>query len=98
MDDLTIKELRKKEKKERPLRRSFMSAGEAKHIRTELLRITQKRLVEALISPIDGEPILVSLYSHWEKGSRPIPLWAARRMRDLAEAARSYDVKGESDG
>jgi hypothetical protein len=96
MDDQTIEELRRPAKEKVTLKKSFMSHGEMKHIRTDLLHVTQRRLCAALIDPSDGEPIQGPMYSYWESGKRSIPLWAARRMRDLAEAAKSYDRREDT--
>ena len=94
-DHLTVIEMRRQDSDRFDLRREFMSAGELVNLRTEVLRVTQDRLVEQLISPSTGVPIKRAAVSLWEKGRRPIPLWAARRIRNLAEAARRYDAQVE---
>jgi predicted transcriptional regulator len=37
-------------------------------------------------------PLTRNAVSHYERGIRPVPLWVARRVHDLAEAARVYDA------
>jgi hypothetical protein len=78
---------------ERKLRRSFVAPGELVSLRTLVIRVSQTRLVEALIDPCTGEPLTRNALSHYERGTRPVPLWVARRVRDLADAARAYDAK-----
>jgi hypothetical protein len=78
---------------ERKLRRSFIGPGELVSLRTLVIRVPQTRLVEQLVDPCTGEPVTRNALSHWERGTRPVPLWVARRVRDLAEAARAYDAK-----
>jgi hypothetical protein len=94
-DDQTINEMRMVREKE-TLRPSFMSPGELLSIRTQVLRVPQGRVIEQLINPSTGSPCTVAAYCRWEKGHRPIPLWVARKMRDLEEAARKYDAKRTS--
>jgi len=88
-DDLTVAEMRRGTEKPLP----FMSAGELLHLRTRVMRVTQARLCEQLISPSTGAPVSASILSLWEKGRRPIPLWVARRTRGIAEAIKSYDER-----
>ncbi len=95
-DDLTISEIRREEEPKLP----FMSSGELLHLRKEVLGrpgrpCTQERLCKQLISPSTGESISQSVLSLWEKGKRPIPMWVARRVRALAEAAMKYDDRME---
>jgi hypothetical protein len=89
-DDQTVEEMRSRDV---PAPRSFMTAAELRVIRFQTLRVTQGKLAEQLIKPTTGQPITAGLISRWEAGVRPVPLWAARRIRDLAEAARRYDAK-----
>lgn len=91
-DDLTVAELRRDDAKSR-LDKPFMSAGELVYLRKTLMRVTQGRLCEQLISPTTGEPVSISILSLWEKSRRPIPLWVARRVRDLSECVRRVDAK-----
>jgi hypothetical protein len=88
-DDLTVAEMRREPEKPLP----FMSAGELLYLRTKVMRVTQSRLCEQLISPSTGAPVSASIMSLWEKGRRPIPLWVARRTRDIAAAIKVYDEK-----
>lgn len=89
-DDITVEEMRA----EKPSgTRSFMTFGELRLLRTQTLRVTQEKLAEQLIKPLDGTPVTTGMVSYWETGYRPIPLWVARRVRELAEAARRYDAK-----
>jgi hypothetical protein len=62
-------------------------------IRTNVLRVTQEKLAEQLIDPNTGMPISRHLVYKWEGGDRAVPLWAARHILALAEAARKYDMK-----
>lgn len=94
-DDQTVNEMRRVIEKER-LRPEFISSGELLSIRTQALRVPQSRVVEQLINPATGKPCTIAAYCRWEKGYRPAPLWVARRMRDLAEAAKKYDAKRTS--
>lgn len=86
-DDLTVLEMRREQEKPLP----FMSSGELLYLRTKVMRVTQARLCEQLISPSTGAPVSTSIFSLWEKGRRAIPLWVARRTREIAEAIKSYD-------
>ena len=74
-------------------KRSFMGNIELRSIRVETLKVTQVALATNLIDPSDGEPISPYLISHWEAGSRAVPLWAARHIRILHDAALEYDRK-----
>ena len=94
-DDQTVNEMRRVVEREN-LKPEFISPGELFSIRTQALRVTQGRVVEQLINPSTGRPCTVAAYCRWEKGHRPIPLWVARKMRDLEEAARKYDAKRTS--
>ena len=76
---------------DRKPRRSFMKPGEFAVLRQVVIRATQERVAEQLVDPDTGQPVTRNCLSAWERGARPVPLWAARRVRDLAEAARSYD-------
>jgi len=71
-----------------------MLPTELRSLRTGVLRVTRLKLCDQLIRPENGKPLPLSTFSFWEDGKRPIPLWAARRVRELAEAARRYDAKG----
>jgi hypothetical protein len=88
-DDLTITEMRRAEEKDLP----FMTAGELLYLRTKVMRVTQARLCEQLISPSTGQPVSTSIFSLWEKGRRAIPLWVARRTREIGEAAKNHDER-----
>jgi hypothetical protein len=90
-DEKTVEEMRVKVKRVSSFRRSFMSPGELYSIRTKVLRVMLKTLSEQLVSPSTGEPCDASTLYRWEMGQRPVPLWVARRVRDLAEAAKKYD-------
>ena len=89
----TIKEMRERVGKGRKPRRSFMKNTEVRDIRTKVLRVTQAKLAEQLIDPGTGMPISDSLVFMWEVGDRAVPLWAARHILALADAARDYDMK-----
>lgn len=89
-DDQTVQEMRGRDT---PAPRSFMTASEMRTVRATVLRVTQGKLAEQLIKPTTGAPVTASIVCRWELGERPVPLWAARRIRDLAEAARRYDAK-----
>ena len=90
-DDQTVEEMRREPATTAP--RSFMTPPELRTTRMNVLRVTQSRLSEQLIKPDTGLPVTTGTVCFWESGLRPIPLWAARRVRDLAEAARRYDAK-----
>ncbi len=92
-DDQTVLEMRKDKDKPSRLDKPFMAAGELYTLRTETIRTTQQRLCDQLVSPSTGETCSTSIMSLWEKGKRPIPLWVARKVRDLAECARRLDAK-----
>lgn len=91
-DDPTVLEIRRTEKRSR-LDKPFMAPGELINIRTVVIRVTRERLREQLLSPSTGEPCSNSIIALWEKGRRPIPLWAARHLRALAAAVKQYDEK-----
>ena len=88
MTEDVIAELRASDK--RP-RRTWMTAAELKNLRENIIRCTQRALAKQLLNPSSGEPINYSIVSRWEDGTRPVPLWAARHIRILGEAARHYD-------
>lgn len=75
------------------LSRSFMARGELIGIRKSILKVSQPRLCEKLINPSTGDKIMRNTLSGWEIGLRPVPLWAARRLRNLADAAKRYDAR-----
>lgn len=91
-DDQTVQEMRAA-REPTTVARSFMAAAELRSLRETVLRVTQARLAAQLIKPEDGRPVSVETVSNWEHGRRAIPLWAARHIRDLAEAAKRYDAK-----
>ena len=70
-----------------------MKCTELRRIRTDTLRVTQQSLAEQLVDPATGMPISGDLVCHWEHGTRAVPLWAARHISILAEAAREHDLK-----
>lgn len=89
-EDLLVKELRDKPEN---VRRSFMVAEELKRLRMVIFRITQEQLARQLINPSTGAHISTNLVSKWECSLRPVPLWAARKVRLLAEATKKHDAK-----
>jgi DNA-binding transcriptional regulator YiaG len=89
-DDLTVQGIRKVRRR----KRSFMSASELRLLRNTVIKVTQAELGAELINPDEGLPVRQSQVCAWESGRR-VPLWAARRVRELAEAARKYDFKRE---
>jgi hypothetical protein len=78
---------------ERRIRHTFMTPGELVLLRRTVLRVPQDRVAEQLVDPSTGMPLTRNAVSHYETGLRPVPLWVARRIRDLADAARAYDAK-----
>jgi hypothetical protein len=86
----TIKTLRSK-----PQRRTFISNTDLKRIRVDVLRCSQEALASQLLNPISGIPIAGVSISRWERGERPVPLWAARHIRLLEDAARQHDTSEE---
>lgn len=92
-DDETVEGMRSV--KAKPPKRSFMAPNELRTLRTTVLRVTQKMLAEQMIHPDDGLPVAQVRISEWEGGTRCVPLWAARRIRELAECAKRYDMKRE---
>lgn len=94
-DDLTVIEMRSKTPRSRAVQRTFMEASELRLLRTTVMRVNQAKLADQLIRPDTGEPVKLATVGYWEQGRRPIPLWVARRVRDLAEVARRFDLKGE---
>jgi len=92
MDD-TIREMRDAPRRGLRPRRSFMKHSEVRKIRTQILRATQQKLAEQLVDPATGAPVSRYLVCKWERGERPVPLWAARHLAALAQAAREHDLK-----
>ena len=92
MSDATIREMREGGPG-RALRRSFMKNTEVRHKRTNVMRVTQTKLAAQLIDPTTGQPIARESVCKWESGERAVPLWAARHINALAEAAREHDMK-----
>ena len=88
-----LKEMREPPKVERPQRRSFMHPDELRRLRCNVIRATQKALAEQLLSPESGEPVSNFTVCRWEAGARPVPLWAARRIRNIAEIASRHDLE-----
>ncbi len=76
-------------------KRSFMDHLSVRETRVKVLKVTQKALAENLIDPSTGEPISPYLICKWEKGDRAVPLWAARHIAVLNNAALEYDRKGK---
>ena len=93
MGNDTIREMRQKAPPGRQPRRSFMKHTELRRLRQEVLRVTQKKLAEQLIDPSTGQPVSEPLVCRWENGDRAVPLWAARYIAALSEAAREHDIK-----
>lgn len=94
-DDETVREMRAAKTPPKPVPKTFMAASELRVLRATVLRVTQAKLAEQLIKPDDGRPATKGTVYLWEHGLRAVPLWAARRIRDLAEAARRYDARRE---
>ena len=92
MSDDTIREMRSPSPGRQP-RRSFMKNTEVQHVRKTVLRVTQKKLADNLIDPSTGASISKGLVCKWESGERSVPLWAARHISALAQAAREHDMK-----
>lgn len=90
-DDLTVQGIRKGRRR----KRSFMTPSELRLLRNTAIKVTQSQLASELINPDEGLPIKQSQVCAWETGARRVPLWAARRVRELAEVARKYDSKRE---
>jgi hypothetical protein len=76
-------------------RRSFLKHEEFRRLRAGVLRITQTILARALISPDTGAPIGVSTVSRWEAGEFAIPLWAAKRIRQMVIAAAEEEKEAQ---
>lgn len=87
----TTSEMRSRIRKVRKPRKTFMRPEDARSMREVVLRATQAALAEQLDDPDTGEPISTATISRWESGVQSVPLWAARRIRKLAAAAREYD-------
>jgi hypothetical protein len=85
----TIKAMRAKTQ-----RRTFLSHADLKRIRVDVLRCSQQALASQLLNPATGLPINQGMVSRWELGERPVPLWAARHIRLLEEAAQRHDSEG----
>lgn len=92
MSNDTIREMRKPPRGRQP-RRSFMKCTELRRTRTDTLRVTQQKLAEQMIDPATGMPVSENLVCKWERGERAVPLWAARHVSLLAQAAREHDMK-----
>lgn len=90
-DDITVQSIRKT----RPQKRSFMAPSELRLLRSTVIKVSQEKLAAELIKPDDGLPVSQHRICNWETGVRRIPLWAARRVRELADVARKYDTKRE---
>lgn len=69
-------------------RRSFMSGNELLDIRHNVLNVTQEALAELVENPSTGDPITTATISRWENESLSVPLWAAKRLRELAERTK----------
>jgi hypothetical protein len=72
-----------------------MNHTSVREIRIDILKVTQVALAKNLLDPSTGEPISSDLVCRWEKGDRAVPLWAARRIKSLHDAALEYDRKGK---
>jgi hypothetical protein len=92
-DDQTVTEMRTRILPAMRRPRSFMAPEEMRQLRLTVLRIPQHKLASMLIDPNTGKPVGESSIKNWEAGRRGVALWVARRVRDLAEAARRYDAK-----
>ena len=66
---------------------SHMPPDEVRYIRKVVLGWSIPELADALIDPYTGEPVSLSALNKWSSGANPVPLWVARRLRDLAEKA-----------
>jgi hypothetical protein len=83
-----VREMRIKSKP-RISRRAFMRPSEFRRVRETILIVRQDTLAENLINPSTGQPVSGAAICRWETGQRPIPLWVARRMKALENAART---------
>lgn len=88
-DTTVLKSMRKKNV--RAERRSFLPPLEFKRLRTDILMVSQQSLANHLINPVTGEPVVTATICRWERGVASVPLWAARRLRHLAEVAIRID-------
>jgi len=68
-----------------------MSPEEFSRLRQEVIVSSQKSVAQEMVSPSSGGRVSESTVSRWESGKVDIPLWAARRMDQLAKLARSLD-------
>jgi len=84
-----VKAMREKVPKPKVVRRSFMPPREFTRMRSDVLRVTQRALADEMIHPETGEPITNFTICRWERGTSPVPLWAARRLKALAAIATS---------
>lgn len=64
-----------------------MRPSEFRRTREVVLHVKQESLAGKIINPSTGAPVSTATVCRWETGQRPIPLWVARRMRALANAA-----------
>ena len=92
-----VKSMRTRKRPREP-NRSFMAAEEVARLRTEIIRVTQDALASELVRPDTGAPISKFTLCRWERGKLAVPLWAARRIRLLAQSARNHDLRGGDDG
>ena len=90
--DIDVTEMRRRIRLRKP-RRTFMKAEEVRRLREQVMRVTQPALAEQLDDPDTGEPISISTISRWEGGTLAVPLWAARRIKRLADEAQAYDAR-----
>src|SRR5207247_572243 len=84
-EDATVVLALRRRKLPRESRESFMKPAQVRQLRKDVLRATQGALAAQLDSPDTGRPVSMSAICRWERGTLPVPLWAARRIRKLAE-------------
>jgi len=95
--DVSLVEGMRESKIERAPRRSFMHPDEVRRLRRMVIRVTQQKLAEQMLKPESGEPVSNIAVCRWERGMRPVPLWAARRLRHLAEVAAKHDLNPQGE-
>lgn len=79
-----------------PPTRSFMHPDEMRSLRMNVLHVSQRELATQMISPFNGYPIAHYTVCKWERALIPVPLWAARRMRELAGTAKKVKEELET--
>jgi hypothetical protein len=97
VEDEIMAALRTRKPRHIPQKRAFMDPANFKHLRKSVIKATQVMLAMQLVNPATGDAIATSTLSKYESGQLGIPMWVAKRMKELTSLVERYAAARRAD-